>query len=140
VERHRVVDDHRLAYLAEGPVNWCPGLGTVLANEEVTADGRSDVGNHPVHRRPLRQWMLRITAYADRLLSDLDGVDWPESMKTMQRNWIGRSDGVVVSFPVAGSPIEVFTDRPDALAAVTSVVLAPDHPVLDRLALAPEVR
>ncbi len=88
-----VVDSYRLAYLDEAPVNWCPALGTVLANEEVTADGRSERGNHPVFRRPLKQWMLRITAYADRLLADLDLLDWPESIKMMQRNWIGRSVG-----------------------------------------------
>ena len=93
LERRRVVDAHRLAYLHEAPVNWCPGLGTVLANEEVTADGRSERGNFPVFRRPLKQWMMRITAYADRLIADLDLLDWPESIKLMQRNWIGRIDG-----------------------------------------------
>jgi leucyl-tRNA synthetase len=93
VTRRRVVDARRLAYLAEELVNWCPGLGTVLANEEVTADGRSDVGNYPVYRRPLRQWMLRITAYAERLLADLEPLDWPEPVKQMQRNWIGPGDG-----------------------------------------------
>src|SRR4029450_5163635 len=93
VERRRIVDDHRLAYISEAPVNWCPGLGTVLANEEVTADGRSDRGNFPVFKRSLKQWMLRITAYGDRLLDDLDVLDWPESVKLMQRHWIGRSTG-----------------------------------------------
>ena len=93
-------ESYRLAYLDEAPVNWCPALGTVLANEEVTADGRSERGNHPVYRRPLKQWMLRITAYADRLLADLDLLDWPESIKLMQRNWIGRSGGAEVAFPV----------------------------------------
>ncbi|HEV2089247.1 MAG TPA: class I tRNA ligase family protein, partial [Cryptosporangiaceae bacterium] len=93
VERRRVVDDHRLAYVSEAPVNWCPGLGTVLANEEVTAEGRSERGNFPVFKRSLRQWKMRITAYADRLIDDLDTVDWPESIKLMQRNWIGRSEG-----------------------------------------------
>jgi leucyl-tRNA synthetase len=92
-ERRDVIDGHRLAYLAEVVVNWCPGLGTVLADEEVTADGRSAVGNYPVHRRPLRQWMLRITAFAERLLADLDGLDWPENVKRLQRNWIGPSGG-----------------------------------------------
>jgi leucyl-tRNA synthetase len=92
-EQADVIDGHRLAYLAEVEVNWCPGLGTVLADEEVTAEGRSAVGNHPVYRRPLRQWMLRITAFAERLLADLDGVDWPERMKRLQRNWIGPSGG-----------------------------------------------
>jgi leucyl-tRNA synthetase len=90
-ERAKIVDSHRLVYLSEAPVNWCPGLGTVLANEEVTSDGRSDRGNFPVFRRNLRQWMMRITAYADRLVDDLDRLDWPEKVKTMQRNWIGRS-------------------------------------------------
>src|SRR3954468_2956431 len=90
VERRRVVDAHRLAYLDEAPVNWCPALGTVLANEEVTAQGRSERGNHPVFKRPLRQWKMRITAYADRLLDDLDLLDWSDSIKAMQRNWIGR--------------------------------------------------
>src|ERR1022692_2945910 len=92
-ERRSVIDSRRLAYLSSEPVNWCPGLGTVLANEEVTADGRSDVGNYPVYRRPMRQWMLRITAFAGRLAADLDLVDWPESVKVMQRNWIGAGDG-----------------------------------------------
>ena len=101
--RRAVVDSYRLAYLDEAPVNWCPALGTVLANEEVTADGRSERGNHPVFRRPLKQWMLRITAYADRLLADLDLLDWPESIKLMQRNWIGRSVGAEVDVPGRGA-------------------------------------
>ena len=101
-QRRELVDSYRLAYLDEAPVNWCPALGTVLANEEVTADGRSERGNHPVYRRPLKQWMLRITAYADRLLADLDLLDWPDSIKLMQRNWIGRSVGAEVAFPVEG--------------------------------------
>ena len=96
------IDRHRLAYVAELPVNWCPGLGTVLANEEVTADGRSERGNFPVFRKPLAQWMLRITAYADRLLADLDHIDWPEKVRTMQRNWIGRSIGAHIDFRLAG--------------------------------------
>ena len=100
VERRRIVDDHRLAYVSEAPVNWCPGLGTVLANEEVTADGRSERGNFPVFKRSLKQWMMRITAYADRLLDDLDALDWPESVKLMQRNWIGRSTGAHIDFAV----------------------------------------
>ena len=95
-----MIDSHRLAYISEAPVNWCPGLGTVLANEEVTADGRSDRGNFPVFRRNLKQWMMRITAYADRLVADLDRLDWPDSVKAMQRNWIGRSEGAQVRFPV----------------------------------------
>ena len=125
---------YRLAYLAEAPVNWCPGLGTVLANEEVTADGRSERGNFPVYRRPLKQWMLRITAYADRLLADLDLLDWSESIKLMQRNWIGRSTGALVRFPVEGHDdvaIEVFTTRPDTLFGATYMVLAPEHPLVD---------
>jgi len=103
VEQRKIVDGHRLVYLSEEPVNWCPGLGTVLANEEVTADGRSDRGNFPVFRRNLRQWMMRITAYADRLVDDLDRLEWPESIKRMQRNWIGRSTGATVRFPIAGA-------------------------------------
>jgi leucyl-tRNA synthetase len=134
-ERRRVVDGHRLAYLAEGLVNWCPGLGTVLANEEVTPEGRSDVGNYPVFRRPLRQWMLRITAYAERLMADLDLVDWPDSIKQMQRNWIAPSDGAVVQFATAdgGPRIDVYTTRPDTLPGATFMVLAPEHPLVDEL-------
>jgi leucyl-tRNA synthetase len=128
-------DEHRLAYIAEAPVNWCPALGTVLANEEVTADGRSERGNFPVYRRPLRQWMLRITAYAERLIADLDLLDWPEPVKLMQRNWIGRSEGARVRFAVAGGDesIEVFTTRPDTLFGATFMVLAPEHPLVDAL-------
>jgi leucyl-tRNA synthetase len=135
-QRRELVDRHRLAYRAEAPVNWCPALGTVLANEEVTADGRSERGNHPVIRRPLVQWMLRITAYAQRLLDDLDLVDWPEPVKAMQRNWIGRSEGAEVDFPVVGAPgevLRVFTTRPDTLFGATYMVVAPEHPVLDRI-------
>ena len=137
-ERRALIDSHRLAYISEAPVNWCPGLGTVLANEEVTADGRSERGNYPVFRRNLKQWMMRITAYADRLASDLDRVDWPESVKAMQRNWIGRSEGAAVRFavPSATHPadIEVFTTRPDTLFGATYMVLAPEHPLVDALA------
>ena len=97
-----MIDGYRLAYSSEELVNWCPGLGTVLANEEVTPDGRSDIGNYPVYRRPLRQWMLRITAFAERLIADLDELQWPESIKQLQRNWIGRSDGALITLPVAG--------------------------------------
>lgn len=125
-----------LAYLAEVPVNWCPALGTVLANEEVI-DGKSERGGHPVVRVPMRQWMLRITAYADRLLEDLDGVDWPEHIKKMQRDWIGRSEGARVRFPVVGHPdasLEVFTTRPDTLFGATYMVLAPEHPLVDAIA------
>jgi leucyl-tRNA synthetase len=134
--RRAVVDSYRLAYLDEAPVNWCPALGTVLANEEVTADGRSERGNHPVFRRPLEQWMLRITAYADRLLRDLDLLDWPESIKLMQRNWIGRSVGAEVAFPVeehTDLEIDVFTTRPDTLFGATYMVLAPEHPLVDQI-------
>ncbi|WP_286929614.1 MULTISPECIES: leucine--tRNA ligase [Aeromicrobium] len=129
-----VIDQHRLAYISESPVNWCPGLGTVLANEEVTADGRSERGNFPVFKRSLRQWKMRITAYADRLIDDLDRVDWPEPVKLMQRNWIGRSHGAKVRFESAAGPIEVFTTRPDTLFGATYVVLAPEHPLVDELA------
>ena len=138
VERHEVLAG-RLAYLATETVNWCPGLGTVLANEEVTADGRSDIGNYPVYRRPLKQWMLRITAFADRLVTDLDLVDWPESIKQMQRNWIGASDGGTIEFPVTGRPdlrVEVFTTRPDTVCGATYLVLAPEHPLVPDLAAA----
>jgi leucyl-tRNA synthetase len=136
VGRRQVIDGYRLAYRSEELVNWCPGLGTVLANEEITADGRSDVGNYPVYRRPLRQWMLRITAFADRLIDDLDLVDWPGSIKQMQRNWIGASDGAIIRLPSASHPgpsIEVFTTRPDTLSGATYVVLAPEHPLVGRL-------
>ncbi|HEX3816046.1 MAG TPA: leucine--tRNA ligase [Mycobacteriales bacterium] len=133
VERREVVNAHRLAYVNEAPVNWCPGLGTVLSNEEVTADGRSERGNFPVFRRALRQWMLRITAYSERLLRDLETIDWPDSIKLMQRNWIGRSTGAHVSFATDAEPIEVFTTRPDTLFGATYMVLAPEHPMVDAL-------
>ncbi|MGA7689383.1 MAG: leucine--tRNA ligase [Jiangellales bacterium] len=133
-EQRGVLDQHRLAYLSEAPVNWCPGLGTVLANEEVTADGRSEVGNFPVFKRNLRQWMMRITAYADRLLADLDRLDWPEPIKLMQRNWIGRSEGALVSFATDAGDLEVFTTRPDTLFGATFMVVAPEHPLVDDLA------
>jgi leucyl-tRNA synthetase len=137
VTRRRVVDSYRLAFLDDAPVNWCPGLGTVLANEEITADGRSQVGNYPVHRRRMRQWMLRITAFADRLIEDLDGLDWTDSLKTMQRNWIGRSEGADIRFPVtADTRIEVFTTRPDTLFGATFLVLAPEHPLVPELTAA----
>jgi leucyl-tRNA synthetase len=135
-QQRRLVDDRRLAYLAVEPVNWCPGLGTVLANEEVTADGRSHVGNFPVYRRPMRQWMMRITAMAQRLMDDLDDLAWPENIKQLQRNWIGASDGADIGLPIAGDPdgqIEVFTTRPDTLFGATFVVLAPEHPMADLL-------
>jgi leucyl-tRNA synthetase len=134
-EQGAVIDAHRLAYRAEIPVNWCPALGTVLANEEVTADGRSERGNHPVFLRPLQQWMMRITAYADRLVDDLDLLDWPEPITLMQRNWIGRSEGADVDFAAASAhgpvTIRVFTTRPDTLFGATYMVLAPEHPLVD---------
>ena len=129
-ERRTVVDRHRLAYVAELPVNWCPGLGTVLANEEVTADGRSERGNFPVFRKPLAQWMLRITAYADRLLADLEHIDWPEKIRTMQKNWIGRSTGAQIDFVTDAGALTVFTTRPDTLFGATYLVLAPEHPMV----------
>jgi leucyl-tRNA synthetase len=136
IERRQLVDSYRLAYLDEAPVNWCPALGTVLANEEVTPDGRSERGNHPVFKRQLKQWMLRITAYAERLLADLDLLDWTDSIKLMQRNWIGRSVGASAVFPVEGHEgveIEVFTTRPDTLFGATYVVLAPEHELVDEI-------
>ena len=144
-------DSVRLAYVADVPVNWCPELGTVLANEEVV-DGKSEVGGFPVVRRPMRQWMLRITAYAERLLNELDGLDWPEGIKLLQRNWIGRSEGAEIDFPVAGiadpgseigHKIRVFTTRPDTLYGGTFLVLAPEHSLVDLIVTEeqwPEVR
>ncbi len=165
-EQRDVIDGQRLAYTAEVPVNWCPGLGTVLANEEVI-DGRSEVGGFPVEKRPMRQWMLRITAYADRLVDDLEMLKWPESLKEMQRNWIGKSVGAEVDFDAEPAPIPpvrttgfaqdsepqpkspeleadardgdsdlaitVFTTRPDTLYGATYMVLAPEHPLVDRI-------
>ena len=131
-----VIDAHRLAYVSESPVNWCPALGTVLANEEVTAEGRSERGNFPVFQRNLRQWQMRITAYADRLVDDLDRVDWPEPVKLMQRNWIGRSHGAEVAFEVPAvenAAIRVFTTRPDTLFGATYMVLAPEHELVDAI-------
>jgi leucyl-tRNA synthetase len=150
-QRSRLIDEYRLAYMAEVPVNWCPKLGTVLANEEVTNEGRSERGNYPVFRRALKQWMLRITAYAERLEKDLDALDWPEPIKIMQRNWIGKSTGAEVDFPLAGEGadelfdgrasdgfaaqpeddvIRVYTTRPDTLFGATYMVLAPEHPLV----------
>ena len=135
-------DSVRLAYVAEVPVNWCPELGTVLANEEVI-DGKSEIGGFPVVRRPMRQWMLRITAYAERLIDELEGLDWPEGIKLLQRNWIGRSEGAEIRFAIAGvvDPgaaitdrgynITVFTTRPDTLYGATYMVLAPEHSLVD---------
>jgi leucyl-tRNA synthetase len=121
-------DSKRLAYVSEAPVNWCPELGTVLANEEVI-DGKSEVGGFPVIRKPMRQWMLRITAYAEKLLADLNTIEWSDSLKEMQRNWIGRSEGAEVDFQVDGQPekIRVFTTRPDTLFGATYMVLSPEH-------------
>ncbi|UTR11459.1 leucine--tRNA ligase [Evansella sp. LMS18] len=123
-----------LAYIDEVAVNWCPALGTVLANEEVI-DGKSERGGHPVERRPMKQWMLRITAYADRLLEDLEELDWPESIKDMQRNWIGRSEGADVTFQLEDSEetVTVFTTRPDTLYGATYLVLAPEHKLVDEI-------
>jgi leucyl-tRNA synthetase len=126
-------DSKRLAYRAEVPVNWCPELGTVLANEEVV-DGKSEVGGFRVVRMPLKQWMLRITAYADRLADDIEAVDWPRPIKDMQRNWIGRSEGAEVDFPIDGvGSLRVFTTRPDTLFGATYMVVAPEHPLVESL-------
>ena len=132
-EKERVLEGDRRAYLAEAPVNWGPGLGTVLANEEVTNEGRSERGNYPVYKRPLKQWMLRITSYADRLEEDLEDVNWPEPVKMMQRNWVGRSEGAHVDFVVEGQEdkLRVFTTRPDTLFGATYMVLAPEHELVD---------
>ena len=132
-EKAAAIDEFRLVYLSNSTVNWCPGLGTVLANEEVTAEGKSERGNFPVFRKNLSQWMMRITAYSDRLLDDLELLDWPEKVKSMQRNWIGRSRGAEVSFPAEGYEIEVFTTRPDTLFGAEYVVLAPEHELVDAL-------
>jgi leucyl-tRNA synthetase len=131
------IDARRLAYVSEAPMWWCEALGTVLANEEVV-DGKSEVGGHPVERRPMRQWMLRITAYAQRLIDELDGLDWPDSIKALQRNWIGRSEGAQVTFQVANGEqtITVFTTRPDTLFGATYMVLAPEHPLVEAIAAA----
>ena len=131
------VDAVRLAYVAEVPVNWSPDLGTVLANEEVE---EWQAKGHRVERRPLRQWMLRITAFAERLIDDLDDLDWPESIKLLQRNWIGRSEGAEVAFPLSDHPdlpaIAVFTTRPDTLFGATYMVLAPEHPLVAKITTA----
>jgi len=134
-------DSKRLAYVSEQPVWWCEALGTVLANEEVV-DGKSEVGGFPVIRKPMRQWMLRITAYAEKLLNDLDTIDWSDSLKEMQRNWIGKSEGAEVDFEIADcglriadseKHIRVFTTRPDTLFGATYMVLAPEHKLVERL-------
>ena len=126
VEKQEAVDEFRLVYRSNSMVNWCPGLGTVLANEEVTADGRSERGNFPVFRKRLSQWMMRITAYSDRLLDDLELLDWPEKVKSMQRNWIGRSRGAEVDFTAAETVIRVFTTRADTLFGATYMAVAPE--------------
>ncbi len=135
-ERQDAINARRLAYIDYAPVNWCPGLGTVLANEEVTNEGRSERGNYPVFKRELRQWMMRITAYADRLAGDLDMVDWPEKVRSMQRNWIGKSFGADVDFLAehAGGKekLTVFTTRPDTLFGATFMVVSPEHPMLQK--------
>jgi leucyl-tRNA synthetase len=130
-------DNKRLAYVSDAPVNWCPALGTVLANEEVI-DGKSEIGSHPVVRRLMRQWMLRITAYAERLLADLETIDWSHSLKEMQRNWIGRSEGAEVQFGVQSSEFKVvvFTTRPDTLFGATYMVLAPEHKLVEKITTA----
>ncbi|MEY4484903.1 MAG: hypothetical protein RL693_2355 [Verrucomicrobiota bacterium] len=130
------IDAQRLAFVSEAPVNWCQELGTVLSNEEVI-DGKSEVGGFPVERRPMRQWMLRITKYCQRLIDELDGLDWPEGIKLLQRNWIGKSEGASVKFQVQGSTsIEVFTTRPDTLFGATYMVLSPEHPLLTSITTA----
>lgn len=130
--RADVLSEYRLAYLSESPVNWCPGLGTVLANEEVTAEGRSERGNFPVFTRNLRQWNMRITAYSDRLTEGLTDIDWPEKVRLMQRHWIGKSRGATVTFDVPGvGDLRVFTTRPDTLFGATFMVVSPEHPMLD---------
>jgi leucyl-tRNA synthetase len=139
--RQRLIENARLAYVSEAPVNWCPELGTVLANEEVI-DGKSEVGGFAVIRRPMRQWMLRITAYAERLLRDLETIEWSDSLKEMQRNWLGRSEGAEVDFEISNPEsqlsdgerrIRVFTTRPDTLFGATYMVLAPEHKLVDKI-------
>ncbi len=134
-DRWTLLANHRLAYVSEAPVWWCEALGTVLANEEVI-EGRSERGDHPCVKKPLRQWMLRITAYAERLIDDLEGLDWPEPIKLMQRHWIGRSEGAEVDFAIAGrgeQKVRVFTTRPDTLYGATYMVLAPEHPLVKEI-------
>ncbi|WP_430472788.1 leucine--tRNA ligase [Thalassospira lucentensis] len=138
-EIDRAIDRGRLAYVDEVPVNWCPMLGTVLSNEEVTNEGKSERGDYPVYKRPLKQWMLRITDYADRLVADLEGLDWPNGVVEMQKGWIGRSVGARMNFPVklangSDDKIAVYTTRPDTIFGATYMVLAPEHPLVDKLA------
>ena len=129
------MNDFRLAYISKSPVNWCPGLGTVLANEEVTAEGKSERGNFPVFQRELRQWSMRITKYGHRLIADLDGINWPEKVKLMQRNWIGKSEGAEVIFKIDGTDktVTVFTTRPDTLFGATYLVLSPEHELVNEI-------
>lgn len=126
--------EQELAYEDEVAVNWCPELGTVLANEEVI-DGKSEVGGYPVIRKPMRQWVLKITAYAERLLNDLDDLDWPESLKDMQRNWIGKSIGAEIDFKIDAydETIRVYTTRPDTIFGATYMVLAPEHHLVAKI-------
>ncbi len=133
IQRRHIVDAHRLAYVSEAPVNWCPALGTVLANEEVTSEGRSERGNFPVFKRSLRQWMMCITAYADRLVDDLDRIEWPDKIKIMQRNWVGRSTGATIRFQTDAGDLEVFTTRQDTIFGATFMVVAPEHPLVEAL-------
>ncbi|MBN9644398.1 leucine--tRNA ligase [Corynebacterium mendelii] len=133
IQKAEVIDRYRLVYRSSSMVNWCPGLGTVLANEEVTAEGKSERGDFPVFRKKLSQWMMRITAYADRLVDDLEYLDWPDKVKAMQRNWIGRSVGAEVDFTCQGHKLTVFTTRPDTLFGATYMVLAPEHELVDDL-------
>jgi len=133
-QKQKILLNYRLAYLGESEVNWCPALGTVLANEEVK-DGLSERGGHPVVRKSMRQWFLRITSYADRLLNDLDKKDWPEAVKEMQRHWIGKSVGAEVTFKIADTSesFSIFTTRPDTIFGATFIVLAPEHPLVDKI-------
>mgnify|MGYP000618101665 FL=1 len=136
-EQQDILNDFRLAYISKSPVNWCPGLGTVLANEEVTAEGKSERGNFPVFQRELRQWSMRITKYGHRLIADLDGINWPEKVKLMQRNWIGESHGASVHFTVATADgdkdMEIYTTRPDTLFGTTFAVVSPEHHLLENV-------
>lgn len=136
-DKEKVLQNYRLAFLSDTWVNWCPKLGTVLANDEVK-DGKSERGGHPVEQRKMRQWSLRITAYAERLLKDLDGLDWSDAIKEIQRNWIGKSVGASVSFGVEnfGDQIDVFTTRPDTIFGVSFMVLAPEHPLVNKITTA----
>jgi leucyl-tRNA synthetase len=136
IQQQQILLQYRLAYLAETAVNWCPKLGTVLANEEVK-DGLSERGGFPVEKKLMKQWSMRITAYADRLLDDLEGLEWSDAIKEVQRNWIGRSEGALIKFTtVEGSTIEVFTTRPDTIFGVSFLTLAPEHPLVEKIVTA----